>query len=356
MQEGHLPTDTTRGTERFAASFDASSRPFGEAADKLPVMLRHTGPDGQCDFVNARWLAVTGRGHEQELGSGWTEAIHPDDLDRGVALLEAALEAGQAFTLEYRLRNRDGAYRWLVEQGEPEFDGDNGIAGFVHACIDITERRDSESHRQQGLEETGLLLRELQHRVRNHFQMLISLLQIRSRQAKSSETRQELEEAAQRARTVGLLQEHLDPARRDGRIPLGAYLHDLCRQRTSAGARQGIQLSVQSDASELPVETALSTALVVEELIANAFAHAFLGGGPGRVRVVVAGDDGEVTVMVADDGVGVPETVDPTTAGTNGMTVIRTLVNQMGAGIHLEGEHGTKAILSVPWCRRFGVP
>ena len=101
-----------------------------------PALLWSAGPEGIT--FNASWLAFTGLRPEQAAGDGWEQAVHPDDLARRRAVAGEAAERHQPFEAEYRLRRRDGAWRWVLDRGVP-LPGSNGT--YAGACFDITERR-----------------------------------------------------------------------------------------------------------------------------------------------------------------------------------------------------------------------
>jgi PAS domain S-box-containing protein len=112
---------------------------FRILADFAPVMIWLAAPDRRCVYFNPRWLEFTGRPLEAELGEGWMEGLHPDDRESCAAAYAAAFEALQPFEIEFRLRRRDGDYRWLLGKGVPLlFEGE--LSGFVGSCLDITDR------------------------------------------------------------------------------------------------------------------------------------------------------------------------------------------------------------------------
>src|SRR5438876_6797321 len=114
---------------------------FRTVADSAPVLIWMSGPDKLCTFFNKGWLDFTGRTMEQELGKGWTEGVHADDLDHCLEVNETSFNAWQPFTMEYRLRRNDGEYRWVLDSGIPRFGSDGTFLGYIGSCFDITERK-----------------------------------------------------------------------------------------------------------------------------------------------------------------------------------------------------------------------
>jgi PAS domain S-box-containing protein len=122
----------------------ASEERFRNMADNSPVMIWTTDPDGACTYLSRLWYEFTGQTPASGLGFGWLDATHPDDRAAAEAEFLAATAERRPFTLEYRLRRRDGSFGWAIDAATPWFDRRGAFLGFVGSVIDITERRNIE--------------------------------------------------------------------------------------------------------------------------------------------------------------------------------------------------------------------
>jgi PAS domain S-box-containing protein len=142
------------------ASRQESEERFRVAADAAPVLIWMSGTDKLCDFFNKPWLDFTGRTMEQEMGNGWAEGVHPDDLRRCHQTYTAAFEAREPFTMQYRLRRHDGEYRWISDTGVPRYGAQKNFAGYIGSCVDVTELISKEQALRESEERMSLALDE----------------------------------------------------------------------------------------------------------------------------------------------------------------------------------------------------
>src|SRR5205823_411698 len=126
------------------AGLRESEERFRIVADAAPVLIWMSGTDKLCTFFNKPWMEFTGRSLEQEMGNGWAESVHPDDLQKCLKNYVEAFDARKPFVMEYRLRRHDGEYRWISDNGVPRYDAQKNFAGYIGSCMDITERRQAE--------------------------------------------------------------------------------------------------------------------------------------------------------------------------------------------------------------------
>ena len=108
-----------------------SEERFRLIASAAPVMIWMSGVDKLCIYFNQPWLEFIGRSLEAEMGNGWAEGVHPEDLGQCLETYTRAFDRREPFRMEYRLRRHDGDYRWILDHGVPRFSPDGSFAGHI---------------------------------------------------------------------------------------------------------------------------------------------------------------------------------------------------------------------------------
>ena len=301
---------------------------FRTVANAAPVMIWMSGPDKLCNFFNKGWLDFTGRTMEQELGNGWAEGVHSDDLEHCLEVYGTSFNARQPFTMEYRLRRNDGEYRWVLDSGTPRFAEDCAFVGYIGSCIDITARKQAELENQrQNMELArvgrvtlmGELAASLAHEVNNPIgaivtnanagQRLIAAGKINTEELK--DLLADIVADGHRAREViqGVrnMVRKTEPSR--SVIRINDTIDDLLRivRADALGRQVTIAAEVDSDAGRVMADR-VQLLQVLINLTLNAF-EAMSANRPDARRLVITGGrngNGEIVVSLRDSGPGFP--------------------------------------------------
>jgi PAS domain S-box-containing protein len=325
--------------ERTRAAIEAVGRALGtgetefrELADNAPVLMWRAGLDKVCDWFNKPWLEFTGAHLQEEVGFGWSQRVHPEDLDRNVQEFVRAFDERRPFSLTYRLKRYDGVYRWIVDRGAP-FERDGRFAGYIGSCLDITEMREAQAHQE-------VLLSELNHRVRNNLNLIISFLAFSAHRAETAEAKGLLAAAITRIHGVAAIQDqlHQDPS---GSVDLGRYLPGLAGAVLTAEVTSKARLIADTVPVVATFQQASNLGLIVNELVINAIKHGAAKDHPVQLSLSMV--DGDTALLTfADRGPGFSEAVlnNPSPNTRRGAGLIDALARRAGAELVRENAGG----------------
>ncbi len=159
---------------------NASQRRYRNLADAIPQIVVLTAPDGALTSVNRYWSEYTGMAYEQALEWGWTQALHPDELEPQLLRLGPAMASGEPYETECRLRRHDGVYRWHKVIAVPEH-GDTGmLTGWIGSCTDIDDLKQANARATEAIELRDEFLSIASHELRTPLSaMLLGLESMR---------------------------------------------------------------------------------------------------------------------------------------------------------------------------------
>ena len=296
-----------------------SEQRFRLAANSAPVMIWMSGTDKLCVYFNDPWLHFTGRTFEAELGNGWAEGVHPEDLGECMSTYLDAFDGREQFRMQYRLRRHDGEYRWVFYTGVPRF-SEGIFAGYIGSCLDVTDRKLAEEaladlerkvlNAQE--EERSRIARELHDDINQRIAMLtveLGMATEREGPSPESDLRSSVDSAIHQLRDLAtdiqaisrqLHASHLEY------LGLASAAGALCRE---LGAQKQVEIDFRCDPvlPRLARDTSLSFYRVLQEALQNAIKHS----GVRAFKVELAGSETEIRLSVGDEGVGFdPERAD----------------------------------------------
>jgi two-component sensor histidine kinase len=221
-----------------------------------------------------------------------------------------------------------------------------GAANILGMAI---ERQRFERDLKAALARHEVLLREVDHRVKNSLQLVVSILRIQGDGATQPEVRRHLQEAAGRISAIARVHQRLNQTVQIESLDLGAYLTDLCRDVDEVAATCQITAEVVPGI-EIATVRAISTALLVNELIANAAKHAYPEESSARVWVnLTKADENKIVISIRDEGIGLPSGFDLKSGKGLGMRIIGALAKQLDAEIQIQARHpGTEFRILMP--------
>ncbi|KAB7730249.1 PAS domain S-box protein [Rudanella paleaurantiibacter] len=139
-------SDTTP-TPHLADEAPSRETHFQQLTDSVPAIIWQTRPDGYCTYINRRWFDITGQTEPEALGFGWLDATHPDDAQQAGEVFIEANKEHKPFSALYRLRQKDGRYRWAVDSGTPQFGPNGEYRGMLGSVVDVHDQKLAEAEK-----------------------------------------------------------------------------------------------------------------------------------------------------------------------------------------------------------------
>ncbi|MGW8189159.1 PAS domain-containing protein [Sphingomonas hankookensis] len=263
-------------SRRQAESARAATRAeLDTLTNAMPQMVWATRPDGHHDYYNAQWYRFTGMPEGSTDGEGWNGMFHPEDQDRAWARWRHSLITGEDYEIEYRLRHRSGAYRWVLGRAQPVRDADGMIVRWIGTCTDIDSAK-------RAAEQNDILSRELSHRIKNIFAIISGLVRMSARRMPA--VREFADDLARRIAALGAAHDLARPHSDISRPLIGeATLHHVLRELLTPYAPD--QWRIAGDDVPIDDRGATPIALIFHELATNAAKYGGLSVPEGRVTV-----------------------------------------------------------------------
>ncbi len=300
-------------------------------------------------YVNPITSKLTGFSMEEMYTKPFIEFIHPDDRVKVAENYRARLEGRQAFSsYEFRMLTRDGNFRWVeINVVEITWEGAPATLNFFK---DFTERKLIEERLEKSLMEKDLLMRELQHRVKNNLNVVSGLLSLEMDNLSDETAREVFRNAQSRINSMSVIYERLNRSANVTRVDLAPYVRDLIAMlaETYLMDSEKVRITVDIQEVSLDMKRAVPLGLIINELISNAIKYAYPAGNEGDITIDLKVRRENIDLSVADNGVGFPAGFDPLKSESMGLHLVRMLANQIGGRIEFGRGPGSAVLISFP--------
>ena len=323
-----------------------SERKYRELADLLPQTVFETDDYANLTFMNKYGFEMFG--------------YSPEDLANGLSILELIVEEdrsvsrgkigkvlrGQVSGDEYTAQRRDLTKFPIMLHSNPIFH--NGIhEGFRGIIIDISELKNAEEKIIASLKEKDVLLQEIHHRVKNNMQIISSLLSLQATHTGNEEAAEILKESRGRVKSMAMIHEKLYHSHNLSELNIEEYLNNLVQDilRSYSGISSKVTAKIEVKEVYLNIDTALPMGLLVNELVSNSIKHAF-PEGKGNIDVKLQLKGNKYILTVSDNGIGLPEDLDPFHASSLGLKLVTSLSIQLEGKLEVLRDGETSFILT----------
>lgn len=300
--------------------------------------------------VNRQTVLAYGAGNKDELLGQFEGLLDDSALSSFAERLVAVAEGRTRHHFEAvnrRLGSGEELYfsiHWSVVPGHEESYG-----RVLVSLLDITERRRTEQALIASLREKEVLIREVNHRVKNNLQVISSLIRLQLKQVRDPRAAEEMQSALNRIRSIALVHERLYQSS-ETITDLRLFLADLAKELCAiyGVSQERVQVTVDLHGASLSFDMVTSLVLIVNELLTNSLKHAFIPGAPGHIAVNLELGTARLQLSVQDDGIGLPPGWSPQRNASLGLTLVDSLAAQIGGSVDYSSTDGTRITVTCP--------
>ena len=363
VQEIVLLVQNVSDRQSALQSLRRSEAEFRQLADSMPQIVWTAQPDGSLDYYNERWYAYSGFDRDRIGDQSWLPILHPEDVERSAAIWYSSVHSGADYEVEHRFWDRTTeSYRWHLSRAVPMKNEIGEIVRWFGTCTDIHDQKTAKEELEvqvssrtsellSSLAEKTTLLKEVHHRVKNNLQVISSLLRMQWQTVQDPAARAALQDSRQRVLSMARIHERLYGNQQVDAIDFGEYTETLVNELFQSYGLQSHRVVGRVTVSSvlLSVDQAIPCGLILNELVTNSLKYAYPEGMSGEVRVAVREiASGHVSVIVEDDGVGLPDNFDWQGSKSLGLPIIDILSKQLGGTLTIQSQPGAQFKIEFP--------
>ncbi|WP_064707804.1 sensor histidine kinase [Rhizobium bangladeshense] len=321
---------------------------FRHFLDHVPfaVAVSELGSCEKLIYVNLEFERLTALAATQVEGKRWSDIELNCTEVSGEATLTAAVTRAEEYIGAFALV-AEPENNVIIDVWSNTIVNDDDIPLFRLVAFAARNEVTIGQSFSQLLAEKDVLLRELQHRVKNNLQMITALIRMEARNAQKNEESERFARLAGRIEALALLYRSLSEEEKGATIDLGSYVSQIAASVMAAHAVEGIRLDMKVDTWPVSINVAMPAGLVINELLTNTLKHAFVGRDGGEITLRCVVSDSGCRITVADNGVGLPQDVQWPNPGKLSAMIIQSLKQNARAEIEVTSSPGTGMSVSL---------
>jgi len=297
--------------------------------------------DGTIINCNKRACQLFGYKREELVGMNSLELI-PEEYRDTMPNVLSDIETTDEGAWERIYQKKDGTiFPTEIHTQMYEVNGSERLVAYVR---DNTAHKEYENKIRRSLKEKETLLAEVHHRVKNNLAVISGLLEMQVMNSEDEKLLDKLQESQSRIQSIAMVHEKLYSSESFSEIKVDQYINDLLNMISSSliDSEKDIRVEKDIEPVTLVVSQAIPCGLLLNELITNCYKHAFEGRDEGLIKISIAKEDNEhLLLQIKDNGVGLPDDFNMANKSTLGMTLIQTLVKQLGGDFEVSSGEGT---------------
>lgn len=300
--------------------------------------------EGNFNFINNASSSILGYSPAEMIGNSFVPYINPSKVEETVSVHESVIKGDVFESFPLEMVTSEGELRHLSATAYPIVDENGIIVGCSGTATDITYLKNYQSQLEESLAEKEILIKEIHHRVKNNLAVISGLFALQAMHVDKddNETLTILQESQSRIKSIAAIHEKLYQNHVFSSIEIKSYLTDVVSEIAETYERndKNIEIEVLGDEVSLNVNQAVPFGILANELIVNAYKYAFDGKDHGKINISLNVVGKELIFCVADNGIGLSEDFDINELSSLGMTLIRTLAEQLNATFDWDTKRG----------------
>ncbi len=274
--------------------------------------------------------------------SSFLDLIHPEDRQSFDTDYKRSLDNNESFELTFRLVPKENCIKYVHAQCENIFSENGALLRSVGVLQDVTRSVQAQIKIHQSLAEKQVLLAEVHHRVKNNMAIISGLLQLGLSDNENEKTKNLIQSSVLRIKTMMLIHEKLYSSADFSKISFKSYTQELLSIiETHYKSDRNIELTYKISDVELNINQAIPVALILNELVTNAYKHAFTHTGRGEIEVCLYMKENRLFLAVNDNGIGLPENFNLDESQFLGLTMVHMLAEQLKGDLAIDHKNGT---------------